>query len=332
MSPRRALPLVLALGLLVGLPLPSHAGKRADKKELLAKAEAIAAAIELEKLALNKLYDAQAGNPEAHARAVAFIDQALERHPSPPYSMHQTRALILGSQKDPAAVPSFVAALETYLARPPATPDLDLLMTAYTSVSFTTVVVGDLEAAEQLLGLGRQVAEHVGATPGAQVSSVDFDLLEVDLLQRRGAGRSEILDHLDQVLSEHPDSGFAWLLKGDLLGQEDPVASRAALTKALEHGADELIVHFALGSTYINESLPLRLRANEMEDLDESRAVAEQADALAAEAKPHFERVLELDPDNLEMVNQLMTIALQSDDMEAFARWKAEKERLEAGR
>lgn len=320
----------LLLALCLVLPLSAHAGQKPSKAER----EAVASATQLHLQAIEEFNAADGPIPGRLEKAELHVRKALELHPSPPWTLHQTLALVLFSSPElrPEVVDVVEAAVAAYAAAPPDPPDAGVLTLAAMGASTAGLLLEDPARALALIDTAQALEPGLAGAKGIAEGSETLAYLELDLLMRAPGREAQVEPAFEALLGKQPDAAQLWLVRGQWLLDRDVPAAREALETALAKGADPVPAHFMLGSTWVNEASAIQMAMNNSEDFDSVKAMQPKLADCLAKARPHFEAVVAAKPDDLESVRQLLNIAVMTEDTAGAKRWWAEKERLQGGR
>ena len=184
-----------------------------------------------------------------------------------------------------------------------------------------------LEAIDQ--GLAWAAAERGRATDPDRLERFDalrddLSTFRLDLLLNLPERLDEALAAFDAAVAAHPDRiplqvGRATLLENAGRLEE----AEAAYADIVARDPDQLVAWFNLGALRYNRASELSARQVETEDPQAYEALGRELEAALRQARPAFERTLELDPGNEQVVRTLLQIAIRLDDQEAFQRYKA---------
>lgn len=221
---------------------------------------------------------------------------------------------------------------------PPEPPNLMLVYAAFWAAVYERHVANDPAAALAVLDRG----DALLARDWARISEPDdgqqrdyhhvqreMDNLRLDTMLSVPELRPQAIALLEGAIRDDPDSYVKTAAYAQAIESIDPEKAIQLYERAIEIDGERVFAHFNLGAFYVNRAAAINMRANELDDFAEAGAMMSEAAAEMLRAKPHLERALAIEPDNLEAIRALMTIAIQEDDTEAYGRLKDERDRLE---
>lgn len=152
----------------------------------------------------------------------------------------------------------------------------------------------------------------------------DLSTFRLDLLLNLPDRLDEALAAFEAAVAAHPERIPLRLGRASLLENAGRIEeAERAYVDIVERDPGQLVAWFNLGALRLNRASALSARQVETGDPEAYEALERQVEAALREARPAFERTLELDPANEQVIRALMQITARLDDQEAFQRYKA---------
>lgn len=140
-------------------------------------------------------------------------------------------------------------------------------------------------------------------------------LEEINAYLAIGQG-DKVVDELKDLVEKDPENYSIFFVLGTIYGDENNEAmfnvetAESYYTKAIEINPDYYDAVYNLGALYINESNKLQVIANDL-PLSETKKydeLTEQANDIIRKALPHLEKAYEMQPDNEETMQVLISV------------------------
>jgi len=134
----------------------------------------------------------------------------------------------------------------------------------------------------------------------------DYFLLNL-INQSITKGKSdEAIDYLKEAIAQNPDNAQLYDVLGQVYeGEKKPEEAIQYLTKALELQPDNVDVLMHLGRVFFNLGVEKRAEADQIKDQTQYKIEFEKSMDYFRQALPHFEKALEVDPNNSDTVMTL---------------------------
>lgn len=282
--------------------------------------------------------------------ALKFLDAAAEIGATALekdyYVTYDLRAQTHMALKDTAnAYKDFGQAIKLFDEDLPQQPDLLVAYLYYRKALIERYYKKDLDAALSGLDLGKQKLESEWArvegmkaklseeqmtnyTKQYDDAKADLSSFELDILINAPDKYQEALNKFEKAISATPDDYIVHVAYASLLEKKDLDKAVEMYEKAIAIDANKQIAHFNLGAIYVNRAAELAKKANETNDNDEYEKFFNEMKDNFKLAMPHMEKAHELEPNDSNVLNALMTITLNLEMTEDYDAYKAKKDAL----
>ncbi len=213
-------------------------------------------------------------------------------------------ALMLGFsnwmlQDSTEALKTLQNTIDLYKAASPDEP-VDQIVQAYLMVATIHNGKGDVEAALASLKEGQEMFP----------SNQDLKNTELSIYQQNPELAEQALDKFKTAIENDPDNLNLKLAYADMLyksGEQDKAMDM--FKQILEKDPDNLNANIQLGANYINQAVQLSQKRSEMTKEEDINKAQEAIVEVMRNAEPYMKKLHELEPDEPEWINQLVSIA-----------------------
>jgi len=215
-----------------------------------------------------------------------------------------TSALMLGFsnwmlQDSTEALETLENSIDLYKASNPEEP-VDQMVQAYLMVATIQSGRGQTEAALETLREGQEMF------PASQ----DLKNTELSIYQRNPELAEEALAKFEKAVQDDPDNMNLKLAYADMLYKSgDQEKAMNMFKEILEKDPDNLNANIQLGANYINQAVQLSKKRAELTKEEDINKAQEQIIEVMRKAEPYMKKLHELEPNEPEWINQLVSIA-----------------------
>lgn len=150
----------------------------------------------------------------------------------------------------------------------------------------------------------------------------DLNNLRLDLYLGNADEYVEALHVFEEELSKNPDNIDVLIGYASLLEKSDREKAILIYKKALELDPGNAIALFNLGALYYGKGKELFETAQKTTDDEQFEILVKEANTDFETARPYFEQALTVNPNSLETVQALKTIAFVLDDQPAYEKYQ----------
>ena len=227
----------------------------------------------------------------------------------------------------PAAM-DFQTAIRLYHDYPPAQADLLLTYAYYRTALIQRISLNYDQQALNTIRAGRRFLQQAWSKADQEdprqeknydQAARDLTLLELDILYSKEAYQAEALVKFAQAVEKYPLEYSLHCAYASLLEAPNPEAAISQYKKAIALDPSRKLAYYNLAALYVNQSVDM-LKGK---TADNRTPLEQRADQLALKAVPFLEKAHEIDPQDKQIIRQLMTIFLRTKQTGRYQFYKA---------
>lgn len=231
------------------------------------------------------------------------------------------------------ATMDFQTAIRLYKDSPPEKPDFLIAYAYYRTALVQRLSLAYQEQAIQTIKAGQRFIKQEWNRANQsdsrqreryQTALKDLDTYELDILYNNPAYQEQAIHKFATFLEDNPNNYRFRCAYASLIEVSNTNEAIAQYRKAIVIDPDQKLAYFNLAALYINQSVK-ELKKNAKAGLEEAEKKANQ---IAQKAVPFLEQAHRIDPLDLQVINQLMTIHLRNNELEKFQFYKAKRDQL----
>jgi len=242
---------------------------------------------------------AEAYGTDEYATAESMFSKATELSPE-----DHTSFLMLGfanwMQQDSAEAYTALEKATTLYKENPPEEEMPQIAQAYLMMATIENQKGNAREAIDILQQGQELFP----------ANKDLSNTELSIYQTNPELATEALAKFEKAIQEDPDNTTLKLAYADMLAKSGQTeASREIYKQILEKDPDNINANIQLGAKYINNAVELSKKRSESTNEEVIDSLQTQIVEQMKLALPYMEKLHELEPDEPEWINQLVSIA-----------------------
>lgn len=235
------------------------------------------------------------------------------------------------------ALNNFKDAVKYFEAKPPKNPDLLIAYVGYRLALLERYKNHDYEKALSSLEKGKSLLEKEFSRIAEKTESVkntydnakkDLSSFELDIYLNVPKKLNEALQKFESAIKAEPNNYIIHVAYASLLEKTNVEKAIEVYEKAAKIKPSETTAWFNLGALYNNIAAEYSKQANETSDYSKAAELQKKVILNFEKAYPNFQKVHELDPNDISTINALLQIAVTTEKMEDYTLYKEKKKAL----
>lgn len=270
---------------------------------------------------------------EIAAIAIQFLNILVDMEPEN-YVFFDLRGQAQLAKRDslPAAM-DFQTAIRLYKDYPPEKSDFLIAYAYYRTAVIQRLSLAYEEQALQTIRAGLRFIKQEWAKtdPYDAVAKKryltalnDLETYELDILYNNPAYTDQAIEKFATAVEAQPNNYAIRCAYASLLEKDHSEEAIDQYQKAIALEPEKKLAYFNLSAIYINQSIAT-LKTQGTQDIS---AAEKQANQIAQKAVPYLERAHTIDPADRQIIKQLMTIFLRSNELEKYRFYKNKYDQL----